>query len=55
MSFGEPVSNEKGKIVVAVAETAVGHGGFVELVNTDGDQFDLRSGIAALKKISFFL
>ena len=54
VGFGEPVGNEEGKVEMAVVEAAIGDGGFVELVNADGNQFDLRSRMLGFKEMSFF-
>jgi hypothetical protein len=55
MGFGEPVGNEEGEIEVAVVEAAFGDGGFVELVNADGDEFDFGSGMFGFEKVSFLV
>jgi hypothetical protein len=54
VGFGEPVGDEESKIEMAVVEAAVGDGGLVELVNADGNQFDLCSGMVGFEEMSFF-
>jgi len=54
VSFGKPVGDEESEIKVAVLKATVGDGGFVELVDADGDQLDLCSGMVGFKKAGFF-
>jgi hypothetical protein len=54
VGFGKPVGDEEGDIEVAMLEATVGDGGFVELVNADGDELNFRSGMLRFEKTSFF-
>ena len=54
VGFGEPVGYQERQIEVTIAEAAFGDCGFVELVNTDGDEFDLRPWMVGFEESGFF-
>jgi len=54
VGFGQPVGDEECEIEMAVLETAVADRGFVELVNSDRDEFDFGSGMTGFEETRFF-
>ncbi len=52
--FRQPIGNEQRKIEVAVAQSAVGDGRRVKIVNSDGNQLNVDAGVMCLKKPRLF-